>query len=307
MEFARPEWHRLGAAAFRKTGPSTVVKATKPIGHVAGQRADVANFVPKVPDQERGRVSPPPTPQCVQDVLLWGCPDSFDPTGVAVVDTSTPPGRDESAFLVGLLTAVCRPSLHLAPGLMLRAAPMSGAGSGKGLLARCICIVAFGREPHAVTGGGSADDLEKRIAAELIEGGPTLFLDNMNSMALKSDLLASAITERPARVRVLGKSQMVPQIAAADLRGLDLTRNSERGDAPGITRAIQDRIRRELRDMYAELLRQPLPDNLTAPLRASAGLSPRDVLEGAVTVLRSESPASSDATLTASLPKAKSA
>src|SRR6516164_2528584 len=62
--------------------------------------------------------------------------------GVAVVDTSRPPGRDESSFLVALLTAVCRPSLHLAPGVLLRAAPISGAGAGKGLLARCICIIA---------------------------------------------------------------------------------------------------------------------------------------------------------------------
>jgi hypothetical protein len=84
-------------------------------------------------------------------------------------------------------------------------------------------------------------------------------------------------------------------------------RNSERGDARKVTRAIQDRIGRELRDMYAELLRQPLPDNLIAPLRASAEPSPCEVLEGAAAVLRSESPASSDATLTASLPKAKSA
>ena len=55
--------------------------------------------------------------------------------GVPVVDLSKPPGRDESSFLVALLTAVCRPSLHLAPGVLFRAAPMSGAGAGKGLLA----------------------------------------------------------------------------------------------------------------------------------------------------------------------------
>ena len=73
--------------------------------------------------------------------------------GVPVVDTGRPPGKDELAFLVALLTAVCRPSLHLAPGVLLRAAPVSGAGAGKGLLARCICIIAFGREPHAVTAG----------------------------------------------------------------------------------------------------------------------------------------------------------
>ena len=130
--------------------------------------------------------------------------------GVPLVDLSKPPGRDESSFLVALLTAVCRPSLHLAPGVLLRAAPISGAGAGKGLLARCICIIAFGREPHAVTAGATAEELEKRIAAELIEGSPALFLDNLNNMALKSNLLASAITERPARVRVLGRSHMVP-------------------------------------------------------------------------------------------------
>jgi hypothetical protein len=129
--------------------------------------------------------------------------------GVAVVDQSKPPGRDESSFLAALLTAVCRPSLHLAPGLLLRAASMSGAGAGKGLLARCICIIAFGREPPAITAGGTAEELEKRIAAQLIEGGPVLFLDNLNNTAVRSSLLASVITERPARVRLLGKSQMM--------------------------------------------------------------------------------------------------
>ncbi|WP_139167775.1 hypothetical protein [Bauldia litoralis] len=130
--------------------------------------------------------------------------------GIAVVDIGRPPGKDESAFLVALLTAVCRPSLHHAPGILFRAAPLSGAGAGKGLLARCIAMIAFGREPHAVTGGIKAEELEKRITAELIEGSPVLFLDNLNNTAFRSDLLASAITERPARVRVLGRSQMVP-------------------------------------------------------------------------------------------------
>jgi hypothetical protein len=130
---------------------------------------------------------------------------------VPVVDLTKSPGRDESSFLVALLTAVCRPSLHLAPGVLLRAAAISGAGTGKRLLARCISIVAFGREPHAVTAGVTAHELDKRIAAELIAGSPTLFLDNLNNMALKSDLLASAITERPAQVRVLGRSQMMRQ------------------------------------------------------------------------------------------------
>jgi hypothetical protein len=66
-----------------------------------------------------------------------------------------------------------------------------------------------------VTAGANAEELEKRIAAELIEGSPALFLDNLNNRAFRSDLLASAITERPARVRLLGRSQMVPLNASA--------------------------------------------------------------------------------------------
>jgi hypothetical protein len=37
---------------------------------------------------------------------------------------------------------------------------------------------------------------------------------------------------------------------------------------PKIDRAMQDRIGHELRAMYEELLKQPLPEKLTAPVRA---------------------------------------
>ncbi len=140
----------------------------------------------------------------------------FDPAeSVPVVDVSKPPDRDESGFLVALLTAVCRPSLPLAPGILFRAASVSGAGTGKGLLARCISLVAFGREPHAVTSGVRPEELEKRVAAELMQGNPVLFLDNLNNTAFRSNLLASAITERPSRVRLLGRSQMLQLNASA--------------------------------------------------------------------------------------------
>ena len=136
-------------------------------------------------------------------------------TGVAMVDTSQPPAMDESSFINALMTAACRPSLHLAPALLVRAPSISGAGTGKGLLVRCISVIAFGREPSAVTDGGNREELEKRISAELMAGSPVLFLDNLNGKSVGSDLLASAITERPSRARVLGKSKMVSLNATA--------------------------------------------------------------------------------------------
>ena len=72
-------------------------------------------------------------------------------SAIPLVDLSHPPGRDESAFLAALLTAVCRPSLPLAPGMVITAPLITGAGTGKGLLVRAVCEIAFGRAPYAFT------------------------------------------------------------------------------------------------------------------------------------------------------------
>jgi hypothetical protein len=123
--------------------------------------------------------------------------------GVEVVDLSLPPGRDESAFLVDLQTAACRSSLPLAPGVLFTAAEVSGAGSGKGLLVRAISLIAFGVSPRAFTMGSDRHELEKRLAAELMEAHPIVFLDNANGRALQSDTLASVLTERSKRMMQL--------------------------------------------------------------------------------------------------------
>ena len=175
---------------------------------------DLSGFVPERPTKDEAAAGL----QLIREEFQTFCfadAETITTDEGMVVDTRKPPGVDEFSFLAALLTAVCRPSLHLSPGVVVRAPSMSGGGAGKGLLARCICTVAFGRQPHAVTGGATAEELEKRIASELIGGGPVLFIDNLNGTALKSDLLASAITERPARVRILGRSQMVPLNASA--------------------------------------------------------------------------------------------
>jgi len=59
--------------------------------------------------------------------------------------------------------------------------------------------------------------------------------------------------------------------------------DGKRADAPSMSRAIQDRIGKELREMYADLLRQPLPENLVAPLRSIGdATSPERRLEQSV-------------------------
>jgi hypothetical protein len=130
--------------------------------------------------------------------------------GVEITDFSKPAGLDESTFLVALLTAVCRPSLELAPGIMVRAPGYSGAGTGKGLGVKAICVVASGARPSAFTSGHDVEEFDKRLTAALIEARPAVFLDNFNAKELKSDTLASALTEYPAMVRPMGQTKMVP-------------------------------------------------------------------------------------------------
>jgi hypothetical protein len=129
--------------------------------------------------------------------------------GIDLVDLAHPPGLDESTFLTGLLTAICRPRLWLAPGLLIRAPEISGAGTGKGHLVRSISTIAFGVSPRAFTKGGDRQELDKRLASDLIEAAPIVFLDNVNGSILRSDALACVLTERPARVRPLGRTGMV--------------------------------------------------------------------------------------------------
>jgi hypothetical protein len=78
------------------------------------------------------------------------------------------------------------------------------------LLVRAICTVAFGHAPHALNACRDVAELEKRIGAALIEALPTLFIDNVNDTALRSDLLASTLTEPRVKVRQLGASRLLP-------------------------------------------------------------------------------------------------
>jgi hypothetical protein len=151
--------------------------------------------------------------------------------GVEVVDLNRAIGLDETTFLNGLLTAVCRQSLWLAPGLLTNAPSYSGAGTGKGLLLRAINVVAYGSGGRPFPPGNDKHEMDKRIVAELIEGRPSLTMDNVNGEALRSNTLCLIMTERPAGVRILGQSRMVhlDQAAFVAVTGNGLTVSEDLG------------------------------------------------------------------------------
>jgi hypothetical protein len=125
---------------------------------------------------------------------------------VAVTDLAENPGLDESVFIALLLTAAARQSLSLAPAGLFNAPSFSGAGTGKGLLAKSVSIISGGVRPAAFTSGHNKEELDKRLTAALTEARPSVFLDNFNAKELQSDLLASALTEDPMMVRVFGRN-----------------------------------------------------------------------------------------------------
>lgn len=131
---------------------------------------------------------------------------------VAITDLAENPGLDESIFLAVILTAAARQSLPLAPGFLCNAPSFSGAGTGKGLLAKSVAIIGGGVRPAAFTAGHDAKEFDKRLTTALTEARPALFLDNFNGKDLKSDILASALTEDPMRVRVMGRNDKEIQL-----------------------------------------------------------------------------------------------
>ena len=127
-----------------------------------------------------------------------------------MVDLAKAPAVDEATLILGLMTAVCRPSLPFAPALLICAPQLSGSGTGKGLLVHAIAQVAYGQEPTAFTSSGNRQELGKRIESALMESGPIVFLDNCNAEQLSSNVLAQVITESTVMTRPLGRSKMVP-------------------------------------------------------------------------------------------------
>jgi hypothetical protein len=81
-------------------------------------------------------------------------------------------------------------------------------GSGKGLLVDVTTLVSTGRPAEAVAEARDNDEWRKRLTAALVEGSPFVFIDNLNRV-LDSSALASALTARAVKDRILGQTKTV--------------------------------------------------------------------------------------------------
>ncbi len=115
--------------------------------------------------------------------------------------------RDETAALALLLTAAMRPSLGQAP--MFRITKVNN-GCGGTTLAKAAGIVLTGRAPPVLGASKSREESEKRLVTALMAGRAIVVLDNLPAGEVyDSELLAQALSEREAQLRVFGETRDV--------------------------------------------------------------------------------------------------
>ena len=103
-----------------------------------------------------------------------------------------------------LLTPILRPAITGTVPLAVLDAPQ--AGTGKGLLADVVSLIATGREAPKIPYQWRDDEMHKQISACLWEGRPLICFDNLEG-ELRSPSLALGITARLFECRILGSSK----------------------------------------------------------------------------------------------------
>jgi hypothetical protein len=111
----------------------------------------------------------------------------------------------EAVALSAILTAVVRPALDAAPAHAITATTY---GSGKSYLTDLVATIATGETVAPIACGQTDEELEKRLAAELIAGKSLVMIDNVDR-EINGPLLAQAITQSKVNPRRLGKSENV--------------------------------------------------------------------------------------------------
>lgn len=126
-----------------------------------------------------------------------------------VVDFPFTSDPHRAAWLAGLLTPLARFAIDGPCPLFLIDAPASG--SGKSLLADVISVIRSGREMTRKDYPDCNEEIRKTITAIALAGDPVVLIDNV-ATAFGGSALDAALTGRTWKDRILGVSQMTPDL-----------------------------------------------------------------------------------------------
>lgn len=117
-------------------------------------------------------------------------------------------GGDNASLAVAvsaMLTAVVRPALPAAPAHAVTATTF---GTGKSYLCDLVATIATGGPVAPIACGANDEELEKRLAADLIAGRQFIVVDNVDR-EINGPLLNQVLTQEKVQPRRLGKSENV--------------------------------------------------------------------------------------------------
>jgi hypothetical protein len=114
---------------------------------------------------------------------------------------------DKAHALAALLLPFTRRLFDGGTPLHLIEAPMTGSGTG--LLANLISVIATGKPCEVRVLSGLEDERRKMLAATLATGGSIILLDHLVRRTLDSQALASILTSNPVRVHSTRETGMV--------------------------------------------------------------------------------------------------
>lgn len=199
-----PNWLARSILGLRGERGFRVVKAvaTAPTMTTSGRIIDTDGY-----DDETGLLlrldaDPPvvprgPTPEEVRRAAskLW------EPFALFPFVDATARG----VMFAALLTAAVRPCLPIAPAFAFDAPT---AGSGKTLLAKCVSILANGKEPALYPPFDDEAEARKKITAALMAQRGAIIIDNVNG-TFENAVFAQVITAKEYRDRILSQSAEV--------------------------------------------------------------------------------------------------
>lgn len=112
---------------------------------------------------------------------------------------------DRSVAIAAILTGVVR---HLFPTAPLFGYSAPVAGSGKSLLVDLTSIIVTGQPAAVLSPGKTQEELEKRLAAALIQASSIVSLDNCTGTIFGA-FLCQVVTQSRVQTRILGQSKNI--------------------------------------------------------------------------------------------------
>lgn len=110
--------------------------------------------------------------------------------------------EDRAAMLAAIIGGVCRVGLETAPGVFLDA-PVQGAGKTKAAEALAVLVRGYRGVTPFTEGQNAEAEMTKRLVGLLLEGAPSLLVDNVVGV-FDSAVLAAFITSGRLDERMLG-------------------------------------------------------------------------------------------------------